>query len=120
MIWIDADTAQAIATDLVKRAGFVLNHAATTSESCYYYHPAIGKKRLLRVSTHRGGGRIGQVGVVAKVTCGRRDTSLTTRSVEIKVIHAIGTYFLTEPKPSEYRGKRGTWEPEAPLAGFPR
>lgn len=99
-----------LAISLVKRAGFILDHVAMSSETCYFRHPAIKKGRLLRVSTHRGKGRIGHNGVVSKVTCSQRDMHLNPTSVENKVIHAIGRYFLTEPRPSEYRGKRGTWE----------
>lgn len=106
---IDSMTAFNLAIELVKKAGFVLEHVAMRSETCYFRHPAIKKGRLLRVSTHRGKGRIGQNGVVSKVTCGIRDMNLTATSVENHVIYAIGRYFLTEPKPSEYRGKRGTW-----------
>jgi hypothetical protein len=108
---IDHVTAQNLAIELLKRAGFILDHVALASESCYYYHPAIGKKRLVRVSTHRGKGRtIGKNGVVSKVTCGPRNMHATNKTIENQVIYAIGHYFLTEPKPSEYRGKRGTWE----------
>lgn len=108
---IDNITAYHLAIDLVKQAGFVLDHVSMQSETCYYRHPAVKKGRLLRVSTHRSkGGRIGFNGVVSKVTCGPRDMHLNPTTVKNQVITAIGRYFLTEPKPSEYRGKRGTWE----------
>jgi hypothetical protein len=107
---LDHMTAYDLAIALVKKAGFILDHVAMQSETCYYRHPSIKKGRLLRVSTHRGKGRIGHNGVVSKVTCSVRDMHLNANSVENQVIHAIGRYFLTEPKPSEYRGKRGTWE----------
>ena len=113
MSQIDHITAYHLAIELVKRAGFVLDHVAMQSETCYYRHPSIKKGRLLRVSTHRGKGRIGHNGVVSKVTCGAKDMHLNPRSVENQVIHAIGRYFLTEPKPFEYRGKRGIWEAAA-------
>jgi hypothetical protein len=107
---LDYMVAYDLAIQLVKKAGFVLDHVAMQSETCYYRHPSVKKGRLLRVSTHRGKRRIGHNGVVSKVTCGRKDMHLNPTSVENQVIHAIGRYFLTEPKTSEYRGKRGTWE----------
>lgn len=100
-----------LATELVKRAGFVLDYVSMNSESCYYRHPSLKKGRLLRISSHRSKGCvIGHGGVVSKVTCSRKNMHLNPTSVENQVIYAIGRYFLTEPKPSEYRGRRGTWE----------
>lgn len=108
-----------MAIALVKKAGFILDHVALQTETCYYRHPSIKKGRLLRVSTHRSkGGRIGLNGVVSKVTCSPNDMHLNPSSVENQVIHAIGRYFLTEPKPSEYRGKRGTWESKLSPTSF--
>lgn len=109
-----------LAIELVKKAGFVLDHVAMQSETCYYRHPCLKKGRLLRISTHRGKGRIGHNGVVSKVTCGAKDMHLNPTSVENQVIHAIGRYFLTEPRPSEYRGRRGTWESIATLSNGDR
>lgn len=56
-----------LATDLVKRAGFVLHYISMNSESCYYRHPAVKKERLLRISSHKGSNKIGNA------ESGRRD-----------------------------------------------
>lgn len=98
-----------LAIELVKKAGFIIDHVAMNSETCYFRHPSIKKGRLLRVSTHRGHRPIGHNGVVSKVTCSAKDMHLNNTTLENQVIYAIGRYFLTEPKPSEYKGKRGTW-----------
>lgn len=107
---IDNITALNLAIELVKKAGFILDHVSLSTETTYYRHPFCKKGRLLRISTHKGKGRIGLNGVVSKVTFGSKDMNLNPTSVENQVISAIGRYFLIEPKPSEYKGLRGTWE----------
>lgn len=99
------------AIELAKKAGFVLSHVARTSETCYYYHPAVGTRKLLRLSTHKSKHvPIGMNAVVARASFTPKDNNHTPTNVYNKIAWAIGRYFLEEPKPSEYKGKRGTWE----------
>lgn len=99
------------ALDLVKKAGFKLHTPSMQSEACYYYHPA-REPLLLRIATHsqkRGG--MGLSGVVARVTYSPKDKhDLSEEHVRNLLAMAIGRYFMDEPKPSRYYGKRGTWE----------
>jgi hypothetical protein len=100
-----------LALDLVKKAGFKLHQASMQSEACYYYHPA-REPLLLRVATHSSKrGAMGLTGVVAKVTYSPKDKhDLSEAHVRNLLAIAIGRYFMTDPKPSRYYGKRGTWE----------
>jgi hypothetical protein len=108
---IDHLTAYHLAIDLVKRAGFQLFQAASVSESCYYFHPGRGRDRLLRLSAHKSKkAPIGLSNICARATFTPKDPYHTEINVYNKVAFAIGRYFLEEPPPSRYAGKRGTWE----------
>lgn len=98
--------------ELVKKAGFVLSHVSNQTETCYYWHPALGKKRLLRVSTHSSRkSPIGLNGVASRLTFTEKDTTPKNEAFVVShVTWAIGQYFLFEPRVSKYKGKRGTWE----------
>jgi hypothetical protein len=102
-----------LAIELVKKAGFEFSHAAMSTESCYYRHPARAPY-LLRVSAHKSKhSPIGMRHVVARVsfTRGEEKHGMHTPTNTLnRVTWAIGQYFLNDPKPSEYKGKRGTWE----------
>lgn len=106
---IDHLTAYHLAIDLVKKAGFTLAHVSMNSESCYYSHPA-RHPLTLRLSTHRNKSPIGLSNVVAKMTFSARDLYLTPTQVRNMVTWAVGSYFVRDPAPSRYHGKRGTWE----------
>lgn len=109
---MDHAEAHHLALDLVKKAGFVLSTASSRSEACYYYHPARAPL-LLRIATHSSKrAPMGLQGrIIAKATFSSRDTHpFSEAHVENVVAMAIGRYFITDPRPSEYKGKRGTWE----------
>lgn len=109
---IDNVTAFHLALDLIKRAGFVHKFTAQRTESCYYCHPST-PDRLIRVSSHSTKkSPIGLSGVYARLTFTPKDLHHTHLNVRNKVAFAIGAYFLgdTRQTPSEYRGKKGTWE----------
>jgi len=101
-----------LALELVKKAGFEFSHAAMQTESCYYWHPA-RKPYLLRVSAHRSKhSPIGLNNVIARVsfTSGEDKHGLHTEKNTLnRVTWAIGQYFLNDPRPSDYKGKKGTW-----------
>lgn len=100
-----------MALDLVKKAGFILHTSSGVSEACYYYHPA-RRPLLLRIATHAfKGGPIGLRGlVVAKATYSRKELHpFSEAHVNNVLAMAIGRYFLGEPKPANYYGKKGTW-----------
>lgn len=113
----------ALAGDRLRRAGFVVAHVSMRSEAVYFRHPPLDK--LLRVSAHKQKhGPIGMDGVVAKLTfspgrrsADRRHLIRTESAIDQMIWTAIGQYFDREPAPSEYQGKRGTWEHAA--AGGP-
>lgn len=108
---IDNMTAYHLAIDLVKRAGFQFKNASLTSESCYYFHPGRGPDRLLRLSAHKSKkSPVGLSSVCARVSFTPNDPYHTEINVYNKVAFAIGRYFLEEPAPTRYYGKRGTWE----------
>jgi hypothetical protein len=100
-----------LALDLVKKAGFKLHTASMQSEACYYFHPSRAPL-LLRIATHSSKrGAMGLSGVVARVTYSPRDKAdLSEEHVRNLLAMAIGRYFLDDPKPSRYYGKRDTWE----------
>lgn len=108
---LDHETAYHLALDLVKQAGFVLHNAAMNSESCYYFHPSRGRTCLLRLSMHSTKKTlIGMSSVCARVSFTAKDPKHTEINVYCKIASAIGRYFLEDPAPPRYRGKRGTWE----------
>lgn len=107
---IEHMTAYNMAIDLVKQAGFVLDHVSGQTETCYYVHPS-RPGHLLRVSAHKSKrSPIGMNGVVARLTFTKKDQTLCPSLVLNRVKWAIGEYFLNDPRPSRYQGKRGTWE----------
>lgn len=112
---IDGMTAYHLAVDLVKRAGFQFAHSASNSETCYYFHPSHGRSRLLRLSAHKSKhAPIGLSNVCARATFTPKDPYHTETNVYNKTAFAIGRYFLEPPPPSDYKGKRGTWETDHP------
>ena len=112
---LDYIAARDHATLLLKKAGFALHQASQSSASTYYIHPARAPY-LLRVSDHPSKGQvIGLPNTVAKLTISPKDKYLTTHHIENLVVMAIGRYFLGEPKPSRYFGKKGTWETDTAL-----
>ena len=105
-----------LALDLMKKAGFTLHTASRQSEACYYSHPS-RHPLLLRVAMHPSKkSPMGlQANTLARVTISPHDRGLTDEHhgplhVENLVAIGIGRYFLKEPKPSNYIGKKGTWE----------
>lgn len=114
MVTIDHITAYNMAIELVKSAGFVLSHVSMSTETTYYYHPA-RRPYLLRVSAHKSKhSPIGLNDVVARCAFTKGEEKakncLTPTNVRNRVTWAIGQYFLNEPLPTRYKGKRGTWE----------
>lgn len=107
---IDRYKAHQLATDLLKKAGFVLHKIARTTESCYYEHPS-RKGFMLRLSCHRS--KKGPIGVclptLVNVTFTEHDENhlLTPTVVKNRVIWGIGYYFLADPKPSKYKWADG-------------
>lgn len=98
-----------LALDLIKKAGFELHTVSARSEACYYFHPA-RKPYLLRIAQHRKSkSNIGLSNTVAKVTFSTKH-DFSNQYVRSALALAIGRYFMDDPKPSEYYGKKGTWE----------
>lgn len=97
-----------LASKLLKQAGFIINNVSLCSETCYYYHSA-KYPNLLRLSHHKNKSKIGMNAVLSKITISERDMHCTELNITNKVIYAIGKYFVEIPKPSQYKGKRGTW-----------
>jgi hypothetical protein len=102
------------AQELVKKAGFALHVASMRSEACYYSHPARAPL-LLRLATHKSKrSLIGmRASTVARLTL--RDNAghyYSEEHVRNMLAMAIGRYFMNDPRPSEYFGKKGTWESE--------
>jgi hypothetical protein len=107
---LDHVTAREHAVALLKKAGFILHQVSQCSTTVYYLHPA-RTPYLLRVADHRSKRDIiGQPNTVARLTISPKDQYLTELHIENLVATAIGRYFLNEPKPTRYYGKRGTWE----------
>lgn len=98
-----------LALDLVKKAGFELHTASAQSEACYYVHPG-RRPYLLRIAQHSQKRLpVGLSMTVSKVTFATSH-DFSERYVRSALALAIGRYFMDEPKPSRYYGKKGTWE----------
>jgi len=98
--------------DLVKKAGFELHTVSAKSEACYYSHP-MRKPLLLRVATH--GSKHSPMGLrsttVARATFSHKERhAFSEVHVRNVIAMAIGLYFIEEPRPSKYYGRKGTWE----------
>lgn len=107
---LDHIAAREHASALLKKAGFSVHQVSQSSTSTYYMHPARAPL-LLRVSDHPSKREIiGMPYTVARLTISPKDRYLTEYHVENLVVTAIGRYFLSDPKPSRYYGKKGTWE----------
>ncbi|SRR5229473_120598 len=107
---LDHVAAREHASALLKKAGFRLHQVSQSSTSVYYLHPA-REPYLLRVSDHPSKHDvIGLPNTVARLTISPKDQYLTEMHVQNLVTMAIGRYFLGEPKPSRYYGKKGSWE----------
>lgn len=103
---LDHIAAREHAVVLLKKAGFALHQVASNSTSVYYYHLA-RVPYLLRVADHGSkGGPMGMPNTVARLTISPKDKYLTEKHVENLVVTAIGRYFLTDPRPSEYTGPK--------------
>jgi hypothetical protein len=99
------------ALELVKKAGFTLVTASSKTEACYFVHPQRDPYQL-RIAMHkRKRAPVGMTPILSKVTILPSDRhGYSEEHTENLVAMAIGRYFLADPKPSEYYGKRGTWE----------
>lgn len=107
---LDHVAAREHAAALLRKAGFVLHQVSQSSMSVYYFFPG-RDPYLLRVSDHPSKRDvIGMPNTVARLTISPKDQYLTEHHVENLVTMAIGRYFLGEPRPSRYFGKKGTWE----------
>lgn len=110
---LDHVSAREHAAALLKKAGFRLHQVSQRSTSAYYVHPA-REPYLLRVSDHPSKRDImGLPNTVSRLTISPKNQYLTEVHVENLVVNAIGRYFLSDPKPTRYYGKRGTWEGES-------
>jgi hypothetical protein len=99
-----------MAIELVKKAGFQLDHVSRQTETCYFYHPS-RRPLLMRVSAHKNNGSpLGLNNVLARVSFSYGEHMFTPTIVTNRVTWAIGQYFLGDPRPSKYKGKKGTWE----------
>lgn len=108
---IDHLVAYHLAIDLVKRAGFQFAFAAMRTESCYYFHPGRGRDRLLRLSAHKSKhSPIGLNGICARASFSPKCKTHTETNVYNQVAFAIGRYFMEEPPPTKYLGKRCDWD----------
>lgn len=107
---LDQVSAREHACTLLRKAGFVLHQVSQSSTSAYYLHPA-RSPYLLRVSDHPSKrDNIGMPNTVARLTISPKDQYLSEYHVENLTAMAIGLYFLGEPRPNRYYGKKGTWE----------
>lgn len=107
---IDAHAAYDLARAMAKKAGFRLHHVPPNSESCYFEHPS-RPGFLLRLSMHRSKrSPIGLNSVVSRASFSSKTDHWSEFAVYCQMRHAIGDYFLRDPEPSRYKGKRGTWE----------
>src|SRR5580693_7611017 len=107
---LDHVAAREHACALLRKAGFAVHQVSQSSTSVYYFHAARAPY-LLRVSDHPSKGDVmGMPYTVARLTISLKDQYLSQHHVENLVTMAIGRYFLGEPKPSRYYGKKGTWE----------
>ncbi len=110
---LDQVAAREHAVALLTKAGFRLHQVALRSTSAYYYHVARAPF-LLRVSDHPSKRDIiGLPNTVARLTISPKDQYLSAYHIENLVVMAIGRYFLSDPKPTRYYGRKGTWETDA-------
>lgn len=112
---LDHVAAREHAVALLKKAGFQLHQVSQSSTSAYYLHSARAPL-LLRISDHQSKHDVmGLANTVARLTISPNDRYLSEHHVFNLVVNSIGRYFLGEPRPSRYYGKKGTWEqPNAP------
>lgn len=109
---LDHIAAREHAVALLKKAGFQLHQVSQNSTSVYYYHLARAPL-LLRVADHGSkGGPMGMPNTVARLTISPKDLYLTETHIGNLVANAIGRYFLTDPKPSDYDGPKCLKQPE--------
>lgn len=103
--------------DMLKAIGFEQVYISRKTEACYYKLP--GRFGLLRVSAHRNKHPpIGLDPIASKITfrgnCHSGANLLVTseNGFMTQVYIGIGQYMMrsAEQKPSEYKGKKGTWE----------
>lgn len=107
---LDHVSAREHAAALLRKAGFHLHQVSQSSTSTYYRHPG-REPFLLRVSDHPSKHDVmGLPNTVARLTISPKDRYLTEVHVKNLVVNAIGRYFVEDPKPSRYYGKKGTWE----------
>lgn len=107
---IDAVTALDFAISLAYQAGFTRAFVSMKTESCYFTHagrPGV----LMRLSMHRNAkSPIGLGSVVARASFAPTNSHLSEYMVWNTMRFVVGDYFLRPVKPSEYKGKRGSWE----------
>jgi hypothetical protein len=115
---LDHIEAREHAATLLRKAGFALHQVSQRSTSTYFFHVARAPY-LLRVADHPSKhDTIGLPYTVARLTLSPKDKYLTECHVENLVVMAIGRYFLSNPKPSRYYGKKGTWENQSATDSF--
>jgi hypothetical protein len=99
---MDNLTAYRLANELVLSAGFQFSHAGI-GEDCWYFHPAHGPERLLRLSTSKHK----KLPYVSATNCAHAYFTAnhhhTQTKVTGKVATAIGRYFLWTPAPRCWR-----------------
>ena len=95
------------AVGLVKQAGFVLNYSSLKSEACYYQYP--GHEGVLRIATHRYGGKSLDYGVTSPVlSCLTFSKNMNPKTMDgfiTSVALAIGRYFIAGASVSRWRKK---------------
>lgn len=105
------------AIQTLKAVGFERAAVSGKSEAVYMRFP--GRPALLRVSTHPSKhSPIGMDYVAARLTFkgrswdGHSVLRCSEGKIDMMIYLAIGQYFVKAltPKPSLYKGKRGTWE----------
>ena len=111
---IDNQTAYDLAIAIARKAGFTLASVSRLTEACYFTH--LGRPdMLMRLSMHSSNrSPIGMNAVVARASFAAKNNHLSIFSVHNTMRFVIGDYFMRDPTPSRYRGKRGTWENQGP------
>lgn len=110
---IDAVAAFELAISYAYKAGFTRAFISMKTESCYFTHP--GRPGvLMRLSMHKNSkSPIGMAPVVARAAFAPKNSHLSEYMVWNTMRFVIGDYFLRPAPPSNYKGKRGTWEQAA-------
>lgn len=98
--------AHSLAIELLKEAGFLVDHIASKTETVYMAHTSSTGK-FMRVSTHKfNGSPMGLSGVAANCTLSNKDPYHTPMNVRNRVLFSIGQYFLGQARTSGYTGPK--------------